>query len=85
MRAVDAKNIDTTMGATIKGCESIDKLIDGIESFNEYIKGSVIHMPYLGKIQNGERTVISIVNLSGANLSYVNLSYDNLSETNLSG
>ena len=96
LRAVDSKNIDTTTtNAKIKSYESLDKLRNGIESFNEYVQESIIHLPFLelGGIFNEQAANLSnakllranllMANLSDAYLSLVNLSMANLSRANL--
>jgi len=87
LRAVDSKNINTiTTNKKIKGYESLDKLRNGVESFNEYVQESIIHLPYLkvSEIFNEQVTNLSGANLSEANLSGASLSSANLSKANLS-
>jgi hypothetical protein len=85
LRAVDSKNIDTTTNIKIASYESIDKLRDGVESFNEYVQGSIIHLPYLelNKIFDKQEVNLSRADLSGANLTGAFLSGANLSKANL--
>ena len=96
LRVVDTKkDIDTTSeNIEIISYESIDKLTDGIRSFNEYVLGSNIHLPYLdlGNIPEKEEMNLKPfgaklmgAKLSGAKLLGANLSSANLSSTNLSG
>jgi uncharacterized protein YjbI with pentapeptide repeats len=88
LRAVDSKNIDTTTNTKIKSYECIDKKMrNGVESFNGYVQGSIIHLPYLNlyEIFNKRAFDLSMANLSGADLYKSNLLGANLSGANLSG
>jgi uncharacterized protein YjbI with pentapeptide repeats len=80
LRAVDSKNIDTTTNIKITSYESIDKLRNGVECFNEYVQGSIIHLPYLDfyEIFNNQAVNLTAADLSGANLTAADLSGANL-------
>lgn len=75
LRAVDSKNvdIDAPKNVRIKSYESFDKLNDGIEGFNKYVKDSIIHLPFLDlrrvlekKDSEEEEPYLSWADLSGA-------------------
>ena len=87
LRIVDTtKDIDTTENRKIKSYECLDELKNGIESFNQYVQGYVVHLPYLelNKIRDKLELDLSKANLSKANLSLANLSKANLTLADLS-
>jgi Pentapeptide repeats (8 copies) len=88
LRILDTtKDIDTTEKRKIKSYECLDELKNGIESFNEYVQGSVIHLPYLAldEIQDKLELNLTGAHFSGANLFNANLTGDKLSGANLTG
>jgi Pentapeptide repeats (8 copies) len=88
LRIVDTtKDIDTTKNRKIKSYECLDELKNGVERFNEYVQGSVIHLPYLvlNEIQDELKLNLSGANLSGANLVRAELLRAILLYANLSG
>ncbi len=84
LRAVDTKkDIDVIRNIQeIKGYESLNKLHSGIQSFNDYVQGSIIHLPYLPYLEFDLDDELKI-NLSNAFLYKANLIGIDLSGANL--
>ena len=97
LRAVDTKkDIDATKSILeIKSYESINKLQHRMQDFIDYVKNSIIHLPYLTyselELEKGNKlekidlskAFLFRADLSGANLMGADLSGANLTDSNL--